>query len=214
MLNRIIFGLLLSAATFSFDQAKAQDFHSDFAVEFDVTGNNPSVNQEGGDFLSYAYKGQKMSMTLVNRMVDMHMIYDAESKTGLLLNSMQAGSVNVAAKLRAEDLGYEKKPIRIEALKGSKKIKGYKCEGAKIAMGNKTIEVWYTPKLQPYDFDFEGYFISELDGFPLLIIETTTTGALTSKARKVTLNVEDNTFEQTIPEGYRSISFDQLNGGK
>lgn len=214
MLNRIIFGLLFFAAALGFNQAKAQESYSDFAVEFDVTGTNPSVNQEDGDFLSYAYKGQKMSMTLVNRMVDMHMIYDAEAKEGLLLNSMQAGSVNIAAKLREEDLAYEKKPIQMEALKGSKKVKGYKCQGSKITMKNKTIEVWYTPKLQPYDFDFEGYFFSDLDGFPLLIIETTTTGVLTSKASKVTLKVEDNTFEQTIPEGYKSISFEQLNGGK
>lgn len=214
MLNRILFGLLFTAAAFKSDQAKAQEFYSDFAVEFDVTGNNPSVNQEDGDFLSYAYKGQKMSMTLVNRMVDMHMIYNAEAKEGLLLNSMQAGSVNIAAKLKAEDLEYDKKPLQIEALKGSKKIKGYKCQGSKITMANKTIEVWYSPKLKPFDFDFEGYFFSELDGFPLLMIETTGTGTLTSKASKVTLKVENSTFEQTIPEGYKSISFEQLNGGK
>jgi GLPGLI family protein len=214
MLNQTVIGLLLFAIAFTCNLAKAQEVHSEFSVEFDVTGNNPSVNQKEGDFLSYAYKGQKMSMILVNRMVDMHMIYDAEAKAGLLLNSMQAGSVNIAAKLREEDLAYEKKPRQIEVLKGTKKIKGYKCKGSKISIENKNIEVWYSPNLQPFDFDFEGYFFSELDGFPLLMIETTETEVLTSKASKVTLKVEDNLFEQTIPESYKSISFGQLNGGK
>jgi GLPGLI family protein len=214
MLNQTLLGLLLFAISFNCNQAKAQEIVSDFAVEFDVTGNILPSIKESGDFLSYAYKGQKMSMTLVNRMVDMHMIYDAKIKKGLLLNSMQAGSVNIAVQLGEEDLVYEKSPIQIEALKGSKKIKGYQCKGSKISIANKTIEVWYSPNLQPFDFDFEGYFFSELDGFPLLMIETTKTEVLTSIASKVTRKVEDNLFEQTIPEGYKSISFEQLNGGK
>ena len=64
MLKQTLLGLLLFAISFNCNQAKSQEVVSDFAVEFNVTGNNPSVNQRGGDFLSYAYKGQKMSMTL------------------------------------------------------------------------------------------------------------------------------------------------------
>ena len=192
----------------------AQDVISDFAVEFKVSGDNQAVNQEKGDFLSYAYKGKKMSMVLVNKMVDMHMIYDAEAKKGLLLNSMQGGAAKIASELTEEAMAFENAAIELEPLDGSKRLNGYKCQGAKFQHGKKSIEIWYTTKLKPFDFEFEGYFFNQLDGFPLLMIETSSAGVLTSKATKVTLEVEDNLFDQTIPEGYTKISFEDLNGGK
>ena len=194
--------------------AQGQTSVSDFVVEFEVTEDDPTINQADSDFLSYAYKGNKMSMVLVNKMVDLKMVYDLDAKKGLLLNSMQSGSVKIASKLSEEYLAHDNSGIKITLTEGSKKIKGYACSKAQVSLKDKTIEVWYTPKLKSRNFVFEGYFFSKLDGFPLLMIETSKDGVLTSKATKITLAAEDNFFDQTIPEGYRIVSFEQLNGGK
>ena len=212
MVKSIFPSYFLLCLCFCFGNVSAQDAVANFVVEFNVTGNNPSVNKEDGDFMSYAYKGQKMSMVLINKMIDLHMIFDDEKKEGLLLNTTQMGSVKVATKLTEEALTYDKIRLQIEPLEGTKRIKGYKCSGAVITLENKHIEVWYTPKLKPHPFEFEGYFFSDMDGFPLLMIETSKDGILTSKATKVSFDVEDNLFDQSIPEGYKNISFEKLNG--
>ena len=193
---------------------QAQDVITSFAVEFAVTGDNPTVNNTDGDFLSYSYKDSKISMVLVNKMVDLKMVYDGESKKGILLNSLQSGATKIASPLDEKALAHDNSNIQVSNLQGSKKILGYKCSKAQVTLEDKTIEVWYVPKLKPYDFNFEGYFFSQLDGFPLLMIETSKDGILTSTATRVSLDLADNVFDQSVPEGYKTISFEQLNGGK
>ena len=193
---------------------KAQDAITNFAVEYTVTGDNPTVNNTDWDFLSYSYKDSKMSMILVNKMVDLKMVYDGEAKKGILLNSMQSGATKIASLLNEKALAHDNSNVVVSNLEGSKKILGYKCSKAQVTLKDKTIEVWYAPKLKPYNFDFEGYFFSKLDGFPLMMVETSKDGVLTSTATKVSLDLADNVFDQKVPQGYKTISFEQLNGGK
>ena len=106
--STIFLSLLLVAVGFS---SHAQNAVSEFVVEYKVTGNNPSVNKTEGDYLSYGFKGSKMHMSLINKMVDLKMVYDNEAGAGLLLNSMKMGSINMAVELKAENLAYEKEEI-------------------------------------------------------------------------------------------------------
>ncbi len=205
--------LFLTLVVCSF-HIQAQEVITAFAVEYKVEGSNAAVNKEDGDFMSYSFTGASMSMILINKMVDLKMVYNDAEGVGLLLNSMQMGSVKVAVKLTAQDLEYEKEQLRIEPISGTKRIAGYLCQGAIIHAKDKSIEVWYSTKLKPHDFYFEGYYFSELEGFPLLIIETNKAGILTSKATKVVVkNLPDNLFDTTIPEGYKLTTFEVMNGG-
>ena len=141
----------------AFGVANAQKSTAEFVVEYKVYGSNEAVNSTDGDFLSYGFNGTKMHMSLINKMVDLTMVYDDKAGIGLMLNSMNMGSVKMAVELTAQDLAHEQEQVRVEPLAGTKRIAGFKCVGAKIITKKKVIEVWYSTQLKPYNFYSSAY---------------------------------------------------------
>lgn len=127
------------------------------------------------------------------------------NKTSEMMMEMMGMKIHVhltKEEMEAESNQLEK-PV-ITEFKEYKNILGYKCKKAVLKTSERTIEVWYTDKIEAQHTDFKN-----IKGFPLEYLTTQEGMKVKMTATKVeSRKVEDSEFN--VPDGYTTYTMEEL----
>ncbi len=131
-------------------------------------------------------------------------IADENDGSGDMLMDMMGMKIHVH--MSKEELDKETASVKttINELNETKQILGYACKKAEMIVDGKSMEVWYTDKIDAFHKDFE-----KLDGFPLEYITTEEGMTIKMTASKIDERKLDKA-EFEIPSGYQTYTLEEL----
>ena len=170
---------------------------------------------------SFLGKKSKMNMSM-GSMMDINTIFDADSKTGLVL--MSTMGENMAVEMDGTNLNQylgrqrqNQKPPKIKAFKKkTKKVAGYKCYRVEVTTEaeetKEPVILYITEAIQPEGISQFHIQYPGLDGYPLIIEVEKDGMTITLEAEQVSkTKPKASDFEMEIPDGYKKTTLEQLN---
>lgn len=170
---------------------------------------------------SFLGKKSKMNMSM-GSMMDINTIFDADSKTGLVL--MSTMGENMAVEMDGTNLNQylgqqrqNQKPPKIKTFKKkTKKVAGYKCYRVEVTTEEEETKepviLYITEAIQPEGISQFHIQYPGLDGYPLIIEVEKDGMTITLEAEQVSkTKPKASDFEMEIPDGYKKTTLEQLN---
>ncbi|MCA0133823.1 hypothetical protein [Winogradskyella alexanderae] len=182
-----------------------------------MTSSNPAMKQQFemiGDIISTTYfKGAKSRGEISNPMSgNVVGIVDAESMSSLTLMDGPMGKKYMMTKVdNVEEL---MKTMSVEKTDETKTILGYECTAYDITLEQQGMQIkmkmFATDKIQPVFSGENMALYEQVEGFPMMMTSTInqmgTDIIITTEVTEIKqVEVSDDKFDMTIPEGYTEM---------
>ena len=184
--------------------------------DIEITSDNPDMEtaitmMKGTTLELYFKENMTKSIMQMGAMMNMVTLTDAKSDKNLILMDGMVGRNAIESTLtEIKEEQSETPKFKVNLINETKVIEGYTCKKATLTdtSGSESI-YWYTEEIE-ISKEGQNYLNDQIPGFPLEFEMNQGPMVLKMKASSLVKTAADSNFDFTIPQGYKTMTMEQL----